>query len=85
MSTSVELIVGMGVPPIGGIMKSSISATVAGLFVAASTILVASRAAGDSSGIPLRENYHPLTGEGRNVKHFSWSAAHLLMMILESR
>jgi beta-galactosidase len=31
-------------------------------------------------GVPLRENYHPLTGEGRNVAHFSWTAAHLLML-----
>jgi putative isomerase len=32
-------------------------------------------------GVPIYENYHPLTGEGRNVSHFSWSAAHLLMLI----
>lgn len=31
-------------------------------------------------GAPLRENYHPLTGQGRNVNHFSWTAAHLLLM-----
>jgi len=31
-------------------------------------------------GEALRENYHPLTGEGRNVRHFSWTAAHLLML-----
>lgn len=29
---------------------------------------------------PIRENYNPLTGEGMKVNHFSWSAAHLLMM-----
>jgi len=29
---------------------------------------------------PIRENYHPLTKEGLNAKHFSWSAAHILMM-----
>ncbi|MEH0153519.1 trehalase family glycosidase [Limibacter armeniacum] len=29
---------------------------------------------------PIRENYHPLTGKGLNASHFSWSAAHLLMM-----
>ena len=34
-------------------------------------------------GQPLYENYHPLTGEGRNVRHFSWTAAHLLLMTLE--
>jgi beta-galactosidase len=31
-------------------------------------------------GEAIRENYSPLTGEGHNAKHFSWSAAHLLMM-----
>ncbi|MBT3228813.1 MAG: hypothetical protein HN995_12240 [Candidatus Marinimicrobia bacterium] len=29
---------------------------------------------------PIRENYNPLTGKGMKVNHFSWSAAHLLMM-----
>ena len=29
---------------------------------------------------PIRENYHPLTKEGLNAKHFSWSAAHILML-----
>ncbi|MEP1778886.1 trehalase family glycosidase [Reichenbachiella sp.] len=33
--------------------------------------------------IPIRENYHPITGQGLNAKHFSWSAAHLLMLIRE--
>ena len=33
-------------------------------------------------GRPLRENYNALTGEGRNVKHFSWTAAHLLLLVL---
>ncbi|MEM7354429.1 MAG: trehalase family glycosidase, partial [Acidobacteriota bacterium] len=33
-------------------------------------------------GVPLYENYHPLTGEGQNVKHFSWTAAHLLLLTL---
>jgi putative isomerase len=32
---------------------------------------------------PLRENYHPLTGEGLNANHFSWTAAHILMMLHE--
>ena len=36
-------------------------------------------------GVPLRENYHPLTGEGRNVKHFSWTAAHLLLLLQSQR
>jgi putative isomerase len=34
-------------------------------------------------GAALRENYHPLTGAGQNVKHFSWTAAHLLLLVLE--
>lgn len=34
-------------------------------------------------GEPIRENYHPITGEGLNANHFSWSAAHVLMMIRE--
>lgn len=29
---------------------------------------------------PIRENYHPITKEGLNAKHFSWSAAHILML-----
>lgn len=32
---------------------------------------------------PIRENYNPETGEGMKVNHFSWSAAHLLMMLWE--
>ena len=31
--------------------------------------------------LSIRENYHPLTGEGLNAKNFSWSAAHLLMIL----
>lgn len=34
-------------------------------------------------GIPIRENYHPLTGEGLYAKNFSWSAAHLIMLLTE--
>ena len=34
-----------------------------------------------SSGMPLYENYHPVTGEGLNAKHFSWTAAHLLLLL----
>ena len=34
-------------------------------------------------GEPLRENYHPLTGEGRNAAYFSWTAAHLLMLAVD--
>lgn len=32
-------------------------------------------------GISIRENYHPLTGKGLNAQNFSWSAAHLIMML----
>lgn len=32
-------------------------------------------------GAPIRENYHPLTGEGLNAQNFSWSAAHLIMLL----
>ena len=32
-------------------------------------------------GTPIHENYHPLTGEGLYAKNFSWSAAHLIMML----
>lgn len=31
--------------------------------------------------LPIRENYHPLTGKGLEAYHFSWSSAHLLMMM----
>lgn len=33
--------------------------------------------------LPIRENYHPLTGEGLESHHFSWSAAHLLLLLWE--
>lgn len=29
---------------------------------------------------PIRENYHPITGKGLNANHFSWSAAHYLLL-----
>ncbi|WP_199757029.1 MGH1-like glycoside hydrolase domain-containing protein [Pedobacter sp. KBW06] len=32
----------------------------------------------------IRENYHPLTGKGLNAKNFSWSAAHLLIILKEN-
>ncbi|MFD1162900.1 MULTISPECIES: MGH1-like glycoside hydrolase domain-containing protein [Hwangdonia] len=32
-------------------------------------------------GQSIRENYHPLTGEGLNAQNFSWSAAHLIMLL----
>jgi len=31
----------------------------------------------------LYENYHPITGEGLNSPHFSWTAAHLYLMYIE--
>jgi putative isomerase len=40
-------------------------------------------AEGLSGSGPLFENYHPVTGEGLNAAHFSWSAAHLLMLFKE--
>ena len=30
------------------------------------------------------ENYHPLSGKGLNARNFSWSAAHLLMLLKEN-
>lgn len=30
---------------------------------------------------PICENYHPLTGKGLNAKNFSWSSAHLLLLL----
>jgi putative isomerase len=36
-------------------------------------------------GAPIYENYHPRTGEGLNAPHFSWSAAHLLLLLAEER
>ncbi len=33
------------------------------------------------SNQPLRENYHPITGKGLNAINFSWSAAHLLILL----
>ncbi|GHF87591.1 lipoprotein [Kitasatospora xanthocidica] len=38
-------------------------------------------AAGLAGDGPLRENYDPLTGEGRNSTNFSWSAALLLPLL----
>ncbi|SMC62874.1 MGH1-like glycoside hydrolase domain-containing protein [Pedobacter africanus] len=32
---------------------------------------------------PIHENYHPLSGKGLNAMNFSWSAAHLLMLLKE--
>lgn len=30
---------------------------------------------------PIRETYNPRTGAGQNAHHFSWSAAHILMLL----
>ena len=35
-------------------------------------------------GPAIRENYHPITGEGLNARHFSWTAAHILMLLTEN-
>ena len=34
-------------------------------------------------GKSIRENYHPITGEGNEAHNFSWSAAHLIMLLME--
>jgi len=36
-------------------------------------------------GKSIRENYHPITGEGRESKNFSWSAAHIIMLLMEDK
>jgi putative isomerase len=33
-------------------------------------------------GESIRENYHPLTGEGLHAQNFSWSAAHVIMLLM---
>lgn len=35
------------------------------------------------STAPIRENYQPQTGKGLKANHFSWSAAHLLMLMMD--
>ncbi|WP_349663379.1 trehalase [Cellulophaga lytica] len=32
-------------------------------------------------GPSIRENYHPITGQGLHAKNFSWSAAHIMMLL----
>lgn len=34
---------------------------------------------------PIFENYHPMTGEGLNAPHFSWSAAYYLLLHRDER
>ncbi|MFT3676848.1 MAG: trehalase family glycosidase [Chitinophagaceae bacterium] len=38
-------------------------------------------AKGLSADQPIHENYHPMTGEPLNSANFSWSAAHILMLL----
>ena len=38
-------------------------------------------AKGLSADQPIHENYHPMTGEPLNSSNFSWSAAHILMLL----
>lgn len=33
-------------------------------------------------GMSIRENYHPITGEGLHAENFSWSAAHIIMLLM---
>ncbi|WP_298900614.1 trehalase family glycosidase [uncultured Psychroserpens sp.] len=35
-------------------------------------------------GPSIRENYHPLTGKGLHAQNFSWSAAHIIMLLLKN-
>ncbi|QTE95145.1 MGH1-like glycoside hydrolase domain-containing protein [Shewanella algae] len=39
--------------------------------------------AADSRDLPIRENYHPLSGEGLHCTNFSWSASVLLLLYSE--
>jgi putative isomerase len=36
-------------------------------------------------GKSIRENYHPLTGKGLNAQNFSWSAAHIIMLLQQDK
>ncbi|WP_347924067.1 trehalase family glycosidase [Pontimicrobium sp. SW4] len=36
-------------------------------------------------GKSIRENYHPLTGEGLHAQNFSWSAAHVIMLLMNEK
>ncbi|MBL4745235.1 MAG: trehalase [Flavobacteriaceae bacterium] len=36
-------------------------------------------------GPSIRENYHPISGEGLNAQNFSWSAAHVLMLLTDDK
>lgn len=36
-------------------------------------------------GKAIRENYHPMTGVGREAQNFSWSAAHIIMLLMQDQ
>ncbi|WP_160716128.1 MGH1-like glycoside hydrolase domain-containing protein [Chitinophaga solisilvae] len=42
-------------------------------------------AAGMRGNGPLHENYHPRTGKGLNASNFSWTAAHVLMLLADKQ
>jgi putative isomerase len=35
-------------------------------------------------GKSIRENYHPITGESLNAQNFSWSSAHIIMLLMKN-
>jgi len=45
------------------------------------TLKFLNNAEGLLSNVPIHENYHPITGKRLNAANFSWSAAHILMML----
>ncbi|MGQ1908280.1 MGH1-like glycoside hydrolase domain-containing protein [Marinifilum sp. RC60d5] len=47
------------------------------------TLQLLQNAEGLLQDAPIRENYHPITGKGLNANHFSWSAAHYLMLLTD--
>lgn len=47
------------------------------------TLKLFRNANGLMDNLPIHENYNPLTGERLNAPHFSWSAAHFLMLYRE--
>ena len=49
------------------------------------TLQVFNRLEGLKEQSPIKENYWPLTGEGMRVNHFSWSAAHLLLLYTQNQ
>ena len=44
------------------------------------TLQIFDRLEGLKQQAPIRENYWPIDGKGMRVNHFSWSAAHLLLL-----